>query len=62
MDNDMDSTVSGFSMVSISGQSEEISAEKAVDEGFKTMQTTLNEIHSYLRRVLMADNRGDTSQ
>jgi hypothetical protein len=56
---DMDSTVSGFSTISLA-TGEEVSAEVAIDESCKSMQTTLNEIHSYLRLMLMSDQRDDS--
>lgn len=55
MDDDMDSTVSGFSMISVGG--EEVSAEKAVDDSCADLQTSFNNIHQGLRMMLMADER-----
>ena len=56
--NERDSIVSGFSMVSVGGET--VSCEVAIDDSCKDMQTSLNEIHSYLRLMLMADERGDS--
>jgi hypothetical protein len=56
--NEMDSVVSGFSQISVGGET--ISCEKAIDDSCKDIQTTVNELHSYLRLMLMADERGDS--
>ena len=58
MNDDIDSTVSGFSMVSIGG--ENVSAERALDESCKDIQTAVNELHNLARMMLMADERSDT--
>jgi hypothetical protein len=55
---DMDSCVSGFSMVSVGG--EEVSCEKALDDSCKDIQSAVNEIHIIARQLLMADERDDT--
>ena len=57
---DNDSIVSGFSMISLNG--EEMSAEAALDAACRDIQTTVNELHSYARQLLMADERGDTRE
>ena len=54
---DLSSTVSGFSTVSIDGEA--VSCEKAVDESILDMQGGLNNIHVGVRNMLMADERGD---
>ena len=54
----MDSTCSGFSMVSI-GDGEQVSAEVAIDDAMKDVQEGLNNIHASIRLILMADERGD---
>jgi hypothetical protein len=56
---EMDSTVSGFSMVSING-AEEVSAEVAVDDSCAMLQTSFNNIHQGLRLMLMADERDES--
>ena len=57
-DDDMGSTISSFSMVSVGG--EELSAEVALDESCKDIQQGVNEIHSIARQMLMGDERDDT--
>ena len=54
------SVCSSFSMLSINGQ--EIDAEKAIDQSFKDLQDSYNNIHVIVRRLLMADGRDDDYQ
>jgi hypothetical protein len=58
MNDDMDSVCSNFSMVSVGG--DQMSADQALDEAFKDIQTGWNELHSYSRQLLMADQRDDS--
>lgn len=57
----IDSCVSGFSIVSLAN-GEEVSAEQALDESCKDIQSAVNEIHSFARRLLMSDERDDTHE
>lgn len=57
-DDDIESTISNFSMISIAG-GEEISADQALDDSCADIQKAINLIHSYARQVLMCDERGD---
>ena len=56
---DMNSTVSGFSMISVGGE-ENVSADQAIDESLKKIQSGLNELHQGARLLLMSDERDDT--
>lgn len=55
---DLESVCSNFSIVSLAN-GEEVSAEQALDEGCKDIQTAINEIHSFARQLLMGDERDD---
>ena len=56
-DDDISSVCSTFSMVSING--EECSADVAVDDTMKRLQTSVNNIHCGLREMLQLDERGE---
>ncbi len=56
-EDDLESTCSEFSIVSIGG--EEVTCEKAVDDGIVDLQQALNNIQSGLREIIMLDFHGE---
>lgn len=56
-DSDLDSVCSSFSQVSFNGET--VSADQAIDESMKDIQTGTNQAHVAVRNMLTSDERGE---